>query len=199
MKAKAGHNFSVGVAAALAAVTALTGCSVKDITRMPPDTALDGLYSAECEITTVFEPLDSSSEQTEYTVCGLIKRLGGGFWEMDITSPETIAGMHISLDETNMTSALGELSMDCELGRIPDKSPLLCLFNSLDSAAASPQALISCEGGWMMTGTTGNYDYTLILSEEGIPLTLTSEEYGFTAEFISFTDNAGGDNQTEAS
>ncbi len=182
---KADVKFLISAAAAVAMTAA--GCSVSDIAGLPPDTDIDGVYSAECSITAEFDSLDDTADSESCVFTGVLRRLGGGFWEMDITSPETIAGLHVSADDTSITSSLGDLSFDNGLSDIPEKSPLKCVFASLDSAAASSEELQRCDEGWSMSGTAGNSDYTVIFGEDGVPLSLSCDTYGVRVDFISFT------------
>lgn len=126
----------------------------------------------------------------EFAFSGNVKRLGSGFWEMEITAPESLEGLKIVLAGDNVTSSLGELSFSSELSAIPKKSPALTLFRCLDNAAValgngvSPEAATGVQGWTLTTG-----EYSLLFDNDGVPVAMTAA--GFSAEFTEFTVTGG--------
>lgn len=168
-------------AAALCMV--LTGCSFSEIAGLPPEPQLSSAYTAELAVTSYILPPDSE-EEAEFCFGGTVKRLGTGFWELEITSPETIAGMEITSSGDTVDSSLGELSFSLPTESVPEASPFMAMFAALDSAAVSTSPLTSGEeGGWVMATDK----YTIAFDGSGAPVSMAMSSPRFTAEFSSFT------------
>lgn len=90
---------------------------------------LDKMYTAECEITV------ENSEEDILCYTGVISRMGGGFWELSLASPETVAGLKIKLDSEGITASLGELNFKLEHDKIPSRASFMAIFGALDNAA----------------------------------------------------------------
>ncbi len=171
---------SVIPASALAA-SIFSGCSLNS-QGMPPEPQLNTAFTAECSVTAYIVP-PNSDEETEFSFSGTVQRLGTGFWEMDIASPETIAGMSVSAADDTVTIALGELNFDSEAANIPDNAPFMAIFSVLDSAAVCETPLESgADGGWVMT----DEKYTIIFDGSGVPVTMAVSQPKITVEFTSF-------------
>ena len=113
----------------------ITACSVTELSGVPRP-QLDGGYTCKCEVTAgIIPPGSDSNEECEFAFSGTVKRLGKGFWEMDITAPDTIAGMKLTSCDGDLSSSLGELSMGVSAENVSDKSPVSALFTALDKIA----------------------------------------------------------------
>lgn len=174
------------------------GCS-GGIISAPPDPKITGSYSADCTVTAyIIPPGESADSETEFTFSGHTRRLGGGFWEMTIDSPETVAGLEISAADDILTSRMGELTFDMKTASLPDSSPLTAFFSEMDEAAARLDAgntLTSGEdGGWVYSG--GNS--TIIFDGSGYPVSMAVGEPKMTVEFTGFTLSEGETSETAA-
>lgn len=170
------------VITAAAICTSLAGCSFSEIAGLPPEPQITSAYTAECTVTSYIVPPDSE-EETQFCFGGKIKRLGTGFWELEITSPETVAGLKITASDDTVDSSLGELSFSLPLEHIPEASPFTAIFGALDSAAVNGRSLSSGEeGGWVMSSDT----YTIIFDGSGTPVSMAMSNPRMTVEFESF-------------
>lgn len=173
------------ISASAALCIGITGCSISEIAGMPPEPQIRTAYSADCTACAYITPPDSE-EETEFSFVGKLKRLGTGFWELEITSPETLAGMKISAADDNISSNLGELRFDIPAENIPDSSPFMSIFRNLDSAAVSETALTSGDdGGWVLKED----NCTIIFDGSGIPVSMAVSEPKMTVEFTGFQQN----------
>lgn len=160
----------------------LAGCSFSEIAGLPPDPQINSAYTALCSVTSYLTPPDCE-EETEFCFEGRVKRLGTGFWEMEITSPETLAGMKICASGDTVDSSLGELSFSLPAENVPVSSPFMELFSALDSAALSQQSLSSGEnGGWVMELN----GCTILFDGSGVPVSMSASYPKITAEFTEF-------------
>ena len=159
----------------------LGGCS-GSMLAVPPEPKIMSAYSAECTVTAYITPPDKTEEE-EFTFGGRLTRLGTGFWELDISSPDTLKGMVIKANDDCIRSELGSLSFDTNGEDIPANSPFAAVFSSLDKAAASSVGLErSDDEGWKMVSDT----YTVIFDNDGIPVSMACSSPRITAEFSGF-------------
>ncbi|MGN0641537.1 MAG: hypothetical protein ACI4JJ_00175 [Huintestinicola sp.] len=194
------------LAAALSAVM-LSGCVFGDIASSvtAPEPCLDSAYTADCTITSLITPPSASEEpeECEFVICGKVCRMGGGFWQLDVISPDTMAGMTFVLSDNILTCKLGELSFDADCTKLPAQSPVMNLFGCLDSAALAAPTLSPCseEGKWQFDGVYGDCGYTVITDGSGYPCSLVCEGLKMTVVFENFCvgEAVGSETQSESS
>lgn len=162
----------------------LGGCSFNEIAGLPPEPEITSPYTAVCAVTSYITPPDG--EETEFCFSGNIKRLGTGFWEMELTSPDTLKGLKVALSGDVVNSSLGELTFSMPAEKMPDLSPFMEIFSVLDSAASAAEqgeTLVSGEnGGWVLS-TEGS---TIIFDGNGCPVSMASSYPRLTAEITEF-------------
>lgn len=144
-----------------AAAFLLCGCTnpIAQSGGMSPK-GVDKLYTAVCEITVEGE--DEAAEALVYS--GDICRLGGGFWELSLAEPETVAGLKISLGPEGIGASLGDLNFNLETDKIPSRASFMKIFSALDNAAASVNDLKFSENETNLCygGSCGGEKYTLL-------------------------------------
>ena len=107
---------------------------------------------------------------------GTMSRLGTGMWEMDITSPESMAGLHIKRSDTGMDISLGELEICIEQEKINQGAFAELIFKAIDSCAAMPElTLEETENGLQYTGKVSECPFIMTFS----PDTMTLSEITF--------------------
>lgn len=160
----------------------MSGCSLTEITGLPPEPQIKAAYSCEYTATAVVVPPDTG-EKTEFCFGGRLDRLGMGFWENELTSPETLAGMKLTLTGDGVNASLGELNFDMDCADIPDAAPFMAIFTELDNAAICENELKSApDGGWQLETKNG----VLLFDGSGIPVMLTVNEPAVTVNFSRF-------------
>ncbi len=144
--------------AVTAAAVLLTGClpGTKSAAKKVP--GLDGLYTAECSIV-------CAEEEGEFIYGGRMTRLGGGNWQLELSSPDTVKGLKISMGGEGMTASLGDLNFRIETDKIPDKAAFVTVFSVLDDAAVSELRFSETETGFCYYGTCGTENYTIKLDK----------------------------------
>ena len=170
----------MGMITVMMCVTA-TGCSAAEVLSSPPQPQITGGFTADCSVTAyMIPPGENAESETEFTFSGQTKRLGSGFWSMEITSPETIAGLTVSSADDVLTSHLGDLTFDVQTSSLPDSSPLTAFFSAMDNAAAQ---LDRKDGGWVYSGD----GCTIIFDSCGVPVSLATGQPKMTVSFSNFT------------
>lgn len=167
------------------------GCS-GGLTGAPPDPKITGSFGAGCTVTAfIIPPGGDADDEAEFTFSGQTRRLGGGFWEMTVDSPETVAGLEISLEGDTLSSRMNDLTFDIGASQMPDSSPLKALFSELDEAAArlDAQSVLSPgeEGGWVYSGS----NCSIVFDGNGYPVSMAVTEPKMTVQFTSFTVSSG--------
>lgn len=166
----------------------LSACSVSDLAPSPQP-KLDGGFSCECTVTAgIIPPGSDSSEETEFAFSGNLKRLGAGFWELELTSPETLSGMKMTSSNGELSSSLGELSFDLAPEDVPQKSPVYALFTAIDNMSAAfengAELTSGNEGGWVYTAD----GISAVFDGDGIITSLALASPKMTAQFTNFTE-----------
>lgn len=161
----------------------LSGCT-SPLTP-PPRTQINGSYTICCTVKAQITPADKDAPE-EFAFSGNAKRLGSGFWEMELTSPESLSGLKLTVAGDSLTSSLGELTYSSELGDIPKKSPVMTVFRCLDSAAvaldngSNLEPASGVQGSWSLT--VG--EFSLLFDGSGAPVAMTAA--GLSVEFTEF-------------
>ncbi|MGN1105209.1 MAG: hypothetical protein ACI4RH_01055 [Huintestinicola sp.] len=166
----------------------ITACSVSDLAPSPLP-KLDGGFTCECTVTAgIIPPGGDSSEETEFAFSGNLKRLGAGFWELEITSPETVSGMKMTSSNGELSSSLGELSFDLAPEDVPQKSPVYALFTAIDNMSAAfengAELTSGEEGGWVYTSD----GISAVFDGDGVITSLALATPKMTAQFTNFTE-----------
>lgn len=186
----------MGMITVMMCVTA-KGCSAAEVLSSPPQPQITGGFTADCSVTAyIIPPGENAESETEFTFSGQTKRLGSGFWSMEITSPETIAGLTVSSADDVLTSHLGDLTFDVQTSSLPDSSPLTAFFSAMDNAAAqleSTSLSAGEDGGWVYSGD----GCTIIFDSCGVPVSLATGQPKMTVSFSNFT--AGEISETPSS
>lgn len=176
----------MGMITVMMCVTA-TGCSAAEVLSSPPQPQITGGFTADCTVTAyIIPPGENAESETEFTFSGQTKRLGSGFWSMEITSPETIAGLTVSSADDVLSSHLGDLTFDVQTSSLPDSSPLTAFFSAMDNAAAqleSTSLSAGEDGGWVYSGD----GCTIIFDSCGVPVSLATGQPKMTVSFSNFT------------
>lgn len=160
-----------------------TGCTGGEIigTKNLPN-MVDKLYTAESEITVTNE----DGEEFDYS--GILTRKGGGMWELEITSPETVKGLKITLDDSGINASLGDLNFNLETDKIPSRNSFLKVFSTLDNIAANINNLkmTETESDLCYTGELNGEKYTLLCDKvNNNPCGLKLSDVNVV--FVSFT------------
>lgn len=164
----------------------ITACSVTELSGAPKP-QLDGGYTCKCEITAgIIPPGSDSNEECEFAFSGTVKRLGKGFWEMDISSPDTIAGMKLTSCDGDLSSSLGELSMGVSAENVSDKSPVSALFTALDKIALDLE-----NGAELTSGDNGGWVYgcdgiNAVFDGDGVITSMAVTSPKMTVNFTEF-------------
>lgn len=164
----------------------ISACSVSDLSPSPQP-KLDGGFTCECTVTAgIVPPGSDSGEETEFVFSGNLKRLGAGFWELEISSPETISGMKITSCDGDFSSSLGELSFDLAPEDVPQKSPVYALFTSLDNMSSAfengAELTSGEEGGWVYTAD----GVSAVFDGDGVITSMALASPKMTAQFNGF-------------
>lgn len=102
------------------------------------------------------------------TLVGNMSRLGMGFWEMNITSPDTLAGLHISYNDTEVNASMGELKLNIAREKLNDAAVFRLIFDAIDNCAAQTQISLSEseDGSLIYNGTLPQCGYILAFDSE---------------------------------
>ena len=163
----------------------LTGCkSIKEaVTAGTPD--LNKAFSCNFTLTAFGEDKAAKME-----VSGTMRRLGTGMWEMDITAPKTMEGLHISFGDNGVTAALGELTLDIERENINEAAMFRLMFDAVDNCAAMPDlTLAETENGFEYSGQSSQCGYVMTFAPETMtPTGISFPDADITAAIDSFTE-----------
>lgn len=126
---------------------------------------------------------------------GEVKRYGTGIWELNVTSPETLAGLKLSSNDGSVKASLGELTLELPAENVNENAVFALIFKAIDSAA-SADALVCTEtaDGKVFSGTFAAGEYTLIFDPETLSLKgISIPSAGISGEFTRFAPLADGE------
>ena len=116
-----------------------------------------------------------------------VKHYGTEFWGMSVTSPDTLAGLEISMNSEGVKATLDGLELDVPSEEIRNTAVFALIFKALDNAAASDLSCIDTEDGMYYEGEFGGVIYRLTFDGESMkPILLEIPEAALTAEISGF-------------
>lgn len=136
----------------------------------------------------------------ELELSGEVKRYGTGIWELDVASPETLAGLKISSSDSGVKASLGELTLELPTEDINERAVFSLIFKAIDSAAAA-EALVctETEDGKVFKGSFSAGEYTLTFDPATlVPTRIEIPSAGINAEFVRFAPLAADEEEVTA-
>lgn len=133
----------------------------------------------------------------ELELKGTVKRYGMGIWEMTVDSPETLAGLSLTGNDSGVTASLGDLKLEIPMENINDRAVFALVFKAIDSAASAAEAnVLTCtdtEDGKVCKGEFSFGTYTMTFDPQSLALTkIEIPEAEIYCEFTGFTIISGG-------
>ena len=133
----------------------------------------------------------------ELELDGTVKRYGMGIWEMSVDSPETLAGLSLTGNDSGVTASLGDLKLEIPMENINDKAVFALIFKAIDSAASAADAnVLTCtdtEDGKVCKGEFPLGTYAMTFDPQSLALTkIEIPEAEIYCEFTDFTIISGG-------
>ena len=153
-----------------------TSCNSKNINFLTGTPDLNTQYKAEMQV---------QAQELEFT-CG-VRRYGTEFWEMNVSAPDTLAGLAVSMNSEGVKATLDGLALDIPAEDIRDKAVFALIFKALDNAAASKLSCTETEDGMYYEGEFGGTIYRITFDKESLkPTLLEIPEAALTAEIKGF-------------
>ena len=114
-----------------------------------------------------------------------VKAYGGGNFSCTVKEPAVLKGTQINYNGEKVTVSF--MGMDYE-----PPLPLPCenitdILKTVVESARNGTGLINPEGHYDITGKTGRYNYTVTVTESGLPVRIVCDEIKFTAEITNAT------------
>lgn len=133
----------------------------------------------------------------ELELKGKVKRYGMGIWEMTVESPETLAGLSMTGNDSGVTASLGDLKLEIPMENINDRAVFALVFKAIDSAASAAEAnVLTCadtEDGKVCKGEFSFGTYTMTFDPQSLALTkIEIPDAEIYCEFTDFTIISGG-------
>lgn len=155
-------------------VVMLSGCSKLKNAVMDEHPDISSPFSCSFNIS-----LDESTD-----ISGTMSKLGTGIWSMDITAPETMAGLHISYNTEGVKASLDELELQIPKEKINGGAAFELIFSAIDSYAANAApALTETEEGLQYIGELTQTGFTLTFDRDSLQLTkIDFGDTGISAE-----------------
>lgn len=153
-----------------------TACNNKNINFLTGTPDLNSQYEAEMQV---------QAGELEF-MCA-VKRYGTEFWEMNVSAPDTLAGLDVSMNSEGVKATLDGLVLDIPAEDIRDKAVFALIFKALDNAAANKLSCTETEDGMYYEGEFGGTIYRITFDSETLkPTLLEIPEAAMTAEITEF-------------
>lgn len=158
----------------------LTGCNAlkNAVTAKAPDLSTPFTCGFDVKL----------DEKTE--IKGTMSRYGTGIWEMSLTEPETVAGLHLTYNDEAASVSLGELGFDIPQEKINDTAIFQLIFNAIDNFASQADAVLTeTEEALEYNGEISQCSYLLTFDKESKQLTgVAFPDLTIAAEICDFSD-----------
>lgn len=133
----------------------------------------------------------------ELELDGAVKRYGMGVWEMEVNSPETLAGLSLTGNDSGVTASLGDLKLEVPIENVNDNAVFALIFKAVDNAASGFEAgVLTCtdtSDGKVCSGEFPFGTYTMTFDPQSLALTrIEIPEAAICAEFTDFVIISGG-------
>ncbi|MGN0674151.1 MAG: hypothetical protein ACI4KG_00210 [Oscillospiraceae bacterium] len=157
-----------------------------------------GIKSKTPDMNVQFET-DMKVQSGELEFTGSMKRYGTGLWEMRVDSPETLAGLTLSYNDSGVKAQLDDLELDIPVEDINNGAVFALIFKAVDSAAlAGELTFTESEDGKTYTGEFAQGTYSITFDPESLaPVKLEIPEAALCAEFNGFHILTGENTVTE--
>jgi len=114
-----------------------------------------------------------------------LKAIGGGMFSVMINTPEDIAGLTFSFDNSEMSVSYGELKGDTavplEYGGFAE------ILNEIFlKFTTSVPTVIQKNGKYLYEGNNAKYKFTVVFNEQGFPLSITVDKENLVATFSNW-------------
>ncbi|MGN1481105.1 hypothetical protein [Porcipelethomonas sp.] len=127
----------------------------------------------------------------------VIKRLGKDNWDVEFSSPNTLAGVLLSYRDGNVEASYKGLSFSVPKSALPLKSIISSLIDIVDKTAEMQE--ISCEekdGFYIMEGENDQGKYTLKMAQNGALTGFSMPSLNLEMIFTDFMENGSGTMET---
>ena len=126
----------------------------------------------------------------EQESAAVVKRLGMSSWDIEFSSPNTLAGVVLSYRENNVEASYKGLSFSVPKSALPLKAIILTLTDVVDSMSQLDE--IECEekdGSFIYEGENEQGKYVLEMDKNGGLSKFTMKNLNLEITFTDFTDN----------
>ena len=158
-------------------VLSLCACGSKSSVKFQPK--LGGAFNVNAQI--VYGEQESAA---------VVKRLGMSSWDIEFSSPNTLAGVVLSYRENNVEASYKGLSFSVPKSALPLKAIILTLTDVVDSMSQLDE--IECEekdGSFIYEGEDEQGKYVLEMDKNGGLSKFTMKNLNLEITFTDFTDN----------
>ncbi len=149
------------------------GCAAAPFTAAAPD--FDRSYTVEAEIQ--YGDIDAQAEVT---------RNSSGSWQFDFNEPQELMGISISIDGSDITASLGELSVSTPKNSTWSSIPA-AIAESIDSLPDIPAESFTEQDGILTINTTLN-EKTCAITADKATGRLISLKYPYGGFAVYFSD-----------
>ncbi len=128
---------------------------------------------------------DADIEYKDYECECFVKAYGGGLFSCTVKEPETIAGTTVEYNGDELTVTYMGLN-------ITPQSPFPCenisdILNSIITKASAANTAEKRGDEYIVEGKSGKYDYTITVTDAGLPIRLKCQEADLTVDFSNVT------------
>lgn len=130
----------------------------------------------------------------------IVKRLGDANWDIEFSSPNTIAGVLLSYRDNNVEASYKGLSFSVPKSALPVKAIMTTLIDVVDSQAKNSEIAGEVKDGILnVEGETEIGKYVLKLDSEGKLAGFNMSGLNLEMTFTDFSADSQGTSTTETS
>lgn len=168
---------------AVSAMTAvlLTGCTMPQTGGGKAANRMTGSFCAEVTVT-------NADTETK----GLLTRFGTDAWRVEFSEPAALSGVQLDFLDDEVTASYKGLEFSVPQSAQAIRTELSGLMEAVDAMALTDEIEGSAQDGAVLCeGEIMNGSYSLLLGEDGTPVSFSLPSYGVVITFDSFTEQSG--------
>lgn len=140
-------------------------------------------------ITPVTRGISFTAALTYYNECceAAVTVSENGDTKMELTSPDSIAGLCLSFSGGSVTAEFGGLTYQCALSSMPEGVACQMLYQLLTDISGQDTAVTAENDTYYAAGKVGETEYRLFVGATGLPISALDLSGDFTVDFKNVT------------
>ena len=167
-------------AVSVLACVLLTGCTMPQSSAGKTQNRMTGSFCAEVTVT-------NADTETK----GTLTRFGTDAWRVEFSEPAALSGVQLDFLDSEVKASYKGLEFSVPQSAQAIRTELSGLMEAVDAMAQTTELEGSMQDGAVLCeGEVTNGSYSLLLQEDGTPVSFSLPSYGVVISFDTFTEQS---------